>query len=127
MLEQYLELTQLDRLVDRADYAVIGPTDARTRVVSATRAPYWAVCQVQRDFGDGKFSGCSGFLIAPNIVLTAGHCVFSAARALLKKRATPSRIQIIAGRNGTATPFGVRWAKRWYFPSAFSEIGRAHV
>ena len=67
----------LDRLADRADYAIIGPTDGRTRVLQTSRPPYAAVCQIERDFGDGRLSGCSGFLVSPNVVVTAAHCVFS--------------------------------------------------
>ena len=36
----------LDRLADRADYAIVGPTDGRTRVLQTSRPPYAAVCQV---------------------------------------------------------------------------------
>jgi V8-like Glu-specific endopeptidase len=105
----------LDRLADRADYAIVGPSDGRTRVLNARLHPYAAVCHVQRDFGDGRLSGCSGFLVAPTIVLTAGHCVFSRPRHLLTGRGSPRRIRITPGPNGGARPpFGSQWAVRWY-------------
>lgn len=110
---------RLDRLADNFDYAIVGPTDGRTRVLNAALHPHSAVCQVQRDFGDGRFSGCSGFLISPRVVLTAGHCVYSAVRQRLGRRATPSRIRIIPGRNGVRAPFGKHFAARWYAPEAF--------
>ena len=104
----------LDRLADRADYAVIGPTDGRTRVLRTTQSPYAAVCHIGRDFGDGRLAGCSAFLIAPTILLTAGHCVFSRPRRLLTGRGAPRRIQVTPGRNGASRPFGSQWATRWY-------------
>ena len=42
----------LDRLADRADYAVIGPMDGRTRVANATTHPYAAICYLEPDFRD---------------------------------------------------------------------------
>jgi V8-like Glu-specific endopeptidase len=104
----------LDRLVDRADYAIVGPTDGRTRVLQTARIPYAAVCHIERDFGDGRLSGCSGFLIAPRVLLTAGHCVFSQPRRLLLGRGAPTRIRVTPGRDGARAPFGSQWAARWY-------------
>jgi glutamyl endopeptidase len=104
----------LDRLADRADYAIVGPTDGRTRVLNTRRMPYSAVCHVERDFGDGRLSGCSGFLVAPTVVFTAGHCMFSRPRQLLLNRGGPTRIRVTPGRNGATTPFGSQWASRWY-------------
>ncbi len=76
----------LDRLADRADYAVVGPTDGRTRVVATTQRPYAAICYIERDFGDGRLSGCSGFLVSSRVVVTAGHCVFSHPRVSGSRR-----------------------------------------
>jgi glutamyl endopeptidase len=113
---------RLDRMADRADYAVIGPVDGRYRVPDARRAPYASVCHVQRDFGDGRLSGCTGFLIAPTVVVTAGHCVFSHKRLLTGRRAAPARIRVTPGRNGAvaAAPFGSQWAVRWYVNRHFA-------
>ena len=61
----------LDRFADRADYAIVGPTDGRTRVLRTSRPPYAAVCQIERDFGDGRLSGCSA---------GRGICCWDAAR-----------------------------------------------
>src|SRR6266508_1700907 len=114
----------LDRLADRADYAVIGPTDGRTRVLRTSRSPYAAVCHIERDFGDGHLSGCTGFLVRPTIVLTAGHCVFSRLRRLLTGRGAPIRVRITPGRDGaTGFPFGSQWALRWYAHRRFVDRG----
>jgi hypothetical protein len=82
------------------------------------------VCQIERDFGDGRLSGCSGFLVSPSVVVTAGHCVFSRPRHLLLGRGAPRRIRVIPARDGTGpTLFGYQWAVRWYAHRRFVERG----
>ena len=117
----------LDWLADTADYAVIGPTDGRWRVVDATKQPFASICHVQRDFGNGRLSGCSGFLITPTVVLTAGHCVFSSGRLARSQNPVPTRVRITPGRNGLlgAAPCGSQWASRWYAHKEFVKSGRS--
>ena len=42
------------------------------------------VVPISWDLGNGKWAGCSGTLIAPSIVVTAGHCVLDANGLLTK-------------------------------------------
>lgn len=49
----------------------IGPTDMR-QTVDMTALPWSAIGRVQTELG----SRCTGFLIAPNVVETAAHCLF---------------------------------------------------
>jgi V8-like Glu-specific endopeptidase/flavin-binding protein dodecin len=49
----------------------------------ATGSPY--VVPITIDRGSGKFGGCSGALVAPSIVATAGHCVLDVDGLLTKK------------------------------------------
>lgn len=97
-----------DRVVENVDYAVLGPTDGRVRVVRPG-PPFNAICHIERDFGEGRLSGCTGFLIAPRVLITAGHCTFS-----LLRRRPPKRIRVSAGRDGAQRPFGAIWARRWF-------------
>ncbi|SMX50307.1 trypsin-like serine peptidase [Maliponia aquimaris] len=103
----------LDRMVEAMDYAVLGPFDGRWRVRNVT-PPLSSVCHVERDFGSGRLSGSTGFLIGDRVVVTAGHCLYSPLR-----RRGPRRILVTAGRNGPHRPFGAIWAQRWYAHPAF--------
>lgn len=117
----------LDHFTDAADYAIIGPTDGRRRVINASIPPFASICHVQRDFGTGRLSGCSGFLIAPTVVMTAGHCVFSRKRLARRANPIPKKILITPARNGPAdrTPFGNQWASRWYVHGEFANAGKS--
>lgn len=53
------------------------------------------VVPITVDRGSGKFGGCSGALIAPSIVATAGHCVLDVDGLLTKK--------VYVGDPGSAT------------------------
>ncbi|HEY0413256.1 MAG TPA: serine protease [Allosphingosinicella sp.] len=104
----------LDRLADEADYAVVGPTDGRTRVLHTNAFPHSAVCQIERDFGDGRLTGCTAFLIGPTRLLTAAHCITSPIRRRLGLPSQAVRIRVTPGRaSRSARPFGWQWAKAW--------------
>jgi V8-like Glu-specific endopeptidase len=60
----------------------IAPAQAIENGDDATGSGF--VVPIKTDQGNGKYSGCSGALIAPLIVVTAGHCVFDANGLLTK-------------------------------------------
>lgn len=123
MLQDERPSLWLDRTADNMDYAVIGPTDGRTQVLRALLHPYSAVCHVERDFGDGRFSGCTGFLVSPRIVVTAAHCIYSALRQRFGRRASPLRIRVSPGRNGGGPSATTLWGRRWFAPQDFVRRG----
>ena len=75
---------------------VIGP-DTRIPVTNTGSFPHRFICNLEYDFpGLGRWPMCSGTLIGPNAVLTAGHCIASLV---------PARMRVVPGRFGSQEPF----------------------
>jgi V8-like Glu-specific endopeptidase len=51
--------------------------DSRTKITNATAFPYNTIVYIEMIFPNGNRYSGSGTIIAPNVVLTAGHCVYS--------------------------------------------------
>lgn len=87
--------------------SVIGADD-REVVADTTARPSRAVVDIEfkKTTAPGLW-GCSGALVARDVVLTAGHCVFS-------KGAWHKDFLVYAGRNKVAKPFGECRAKQIY-------------
>lgn len=97
---------------DETDYAVIGPYDGREQTYDTRQFPYNSVCHLLRDFGNGRWLGASGVLIAPNVVLTAAHCLYKH-----RLRRGPMRLLAAPGRGDRdKLPFGKIAATRFYVP-----------
>ncbi|SFI83979.1 trypsin-like serine peptidase [Thermoflavimicrobium dichotomicum] len=75
--------------------SVIG-TDDRTRVTNTTTYPYSAIAHIESSIG-----GCTGWMIGPRTLVTAGHCVYDPDT---KQWATD--VTVTPGRNGTSKPYG---------------------
>lgn len=85
---------------------VIIGMDTRERLYTTT---YPSRAKVLITFTGGR---CSGTMIGPNTVATAGHCVHTGGSAgAWRPRAS---FQIYPGRNGTASPYGVCTARALY-------------
>ncbi|MDR4508920.1 MAG: serine protease [Candidatus Brocadiaceae bacterium] len=105
----------LEDLAAGVDYALIGPQDSRVHEISTKRFPFNTVCYLGRDFGDGLWRGCTGALIGPKTVLTAGHCVYSH-----KFGRAPEKITVIPGRSDRVImPYGSIISKRYYAPKRY--------
>jgi V8-like Glu-specific endopeptidase len=109
-------LDTLDDLAEAIDYSVVGPRDSRVHEIHTTRYPFNTICHLGRDFGDGLWRGCSGALIGPRLVLTAGHCLFSPALGR-----APARVRVAAGRRDRDTmPYGAIVSQRYYVPVPYT-------
>lgn len=97
------------------DYAVIGPVDNRMHVADTRQFPFNTICSLGRDFGDGRRRGCTGALIAPRLVLTAAHCLYSHRRGC-----APEKIRVMPARSDRNTmPFGFLDGREYYIPKGF--------
>lgn len=76
--------------------AIIG-TDDRTQITNTTSFPYRAIVYIETNRGR-----CTGWMIGPHTVATAGHCVHSGGSN--GQWATWARVY--PGKNGSSNPYG---------------------
>lgn len=91
---------------------IIPPKDTRLLTSKTTDAPFRYICNFEYDLpGIGRRSICTGTLIGPRTVLTAGHCL---------AELDPRRMRVIPGRNGTLEPLPATQAVRFILAPGFS-------
>jgi glutamyl endopeptidase len=93
-------------------YEVIG-RDTRRLVTRAEirRAPFRYICHLEY----GGRNWCTGTLIGPRTVLTAGHCITGI---------DPTRMRVIPGRHGTWEPLPATFATRRILPRGYRPLTR---
>jgi len=80
---------------------VVQGTDDRTRVGNTDEYPWCCICSLLITAADNSMFIGTGWLVAPRVVLTAGHCVHMKNHGGWAKR-----IEVIPGRDATERPFG---------------------
>lgn len=96
----------------QSEREIIGLADTRVRVTNTSAAPYRYICNLE-------FNGspmCSGTLIAPNVVLTAAHCLHD---RITNRIRDARRMTVIPGRDAARRPFGTAQALQFNFASGF--------
>jgi V8-like Glu-specific endopeptidase len=87
--------------------------DDRVRVSPTTNPPWRAIVSLEITFPNAVLA-CSGFLIGPNLVATAGHCVYNHSLG-----GWSQAVKVIPGRDAVEEPYGAQMAingfthRRW--------------
>jgi len=97
--------TAVDRAAARArmqtQLEVIIGTDDRVIVPNTTEYPWRCVCSLLITAQNSTQWIGTGWLVAPRLVLTAGHCVYMADEG-----GWASQIEVVPGRNADVRPYG---------------------
>lgn len=96
--------------------SIIG-TDERVLIKNTKQSPFRAMVLITFEN-----SRCTGWMIGPNTVATAGHCVHSGGSS--GRWYQRSTYRIYPGRNGNASPYGSCTAKRLYSVNGWTKNGR---
>lgn len=77
-------------------HEIIGDDDDRDRVYSVTSSPYHAIVYIETYYDNNTSEQGTGFMIAPDVLLTAAHCVKSSTGGVIEE------IRVYAGKNGNS-------------------------
>jgi V8-like Glu-specific endopeptidase len=102
--EDFLEALNLPGIGRGSLESIIG-SDNRVQVTATTTFPYRAIVLIT--FSAGR---CTGWLVGPDLVVTAGHCVHSGGSS----GDWYSDYRVYPGRKGSSSPYGSCTAKRLY-------------
>lgn len=58
------------------DRSTFFPIDERVQVADTTQFPFRTIGYLQAADGNGDYSSCTGFLVAPRAVVTPAHCLY---------------------------------------------------
>src|SRR5450759_5074586 len=78
-------------------------SDARTRITPTTAGPWRWITYLEITASAGTFY-CSGYLVGPHSVFTAGHCLYGGTQ--FGGNGYPSSIRVVPGKDGSSEPYG---------------------
>lgn len=92
--------------------------DERVQVSTTSVPPGSMTVLLIVQWANGEFGGCSGFMVGPRTVGTAGHCIYSHADG-----GWPAQVLAVPGANGAERPFGQSWAVSVQTVSGWADYG----
>ena len=96
---------ELSLIADNVGIQTVFGADNRTRINPTTSYPWTTVCKLYMRFPDGSNWIASGVIVNRKYMLTAGHCVYSAANG-----GWASQIRVVPAQNGSYAPYGSAYA-----------------
>ena len=99
-IERAAVRAQADRQTNVILETIIG-TDDRVKVTNNQAYPWRCICSLLITAQSGTQYIGTGWLVAPRVVLTAGHCVYMADEG-----GWATQIEVMPGRNGADRPYG---------------------
>jgi glutamyl endopeptidase len=97
--------------------------DGRVRVNPTTTYPFRANVAITRTFDNGLTYSewCTGWMYAPDMVATAGHCVHDGSGG---DWLAGNDLRIVPARNGTLAPYGFCTVRRMHTVLGWSDDGK---
>ncbi len=80
--------------VDLERENVFGIEDTWTRILNTNSVPWRSICHLESTFTDGSVTFGTGWLSAPDTVITAAHNIY-----LPESRSWAKHVRVVAGRN----------------------------
>lgn len=93
--------TDLATVPDIGIESVIVP-DERVQITNTAMPPWRWITRLEMSTDNGGFI-CSGFFVGPQVLTTAGHCLFNSA---FGGDNWANSVRVIPGKNGASEPFG---------------------
>lgn len=97
--------------------------DDRVQITATDTYPWRVHCSLLITAADNTNWIGTGWFISPNVLITAGHCVYINGSDVPGQNGWVSRIRVIPGRNGSTKPFGEATSTHFYSVRGWTENG----
>lgn len=97
-------------------------SDERVQVADTSLFPFSTIAFIELEDAAGEvFGSCTGTLIGPDALLTAGHCLWSREDGDW----VAEHLRVVPGKDGDFEPFGAEYASDWWVPDQYALGGSA--